>query len=114
MEQSEASNHTRKTQRGPSNHPARYDLAYDAPVTTRRVSKAAPPHEFLANSVTKSQPDASARDHTESRPIPYDAARLINPKTSARDFGSVLKAPRMALVRHKLPGLRMPRIVMQL
>ncbi|CAD77254.1 hypothetical protein RB11843 [Rhodopirellula baltica SH 1] len=40
MKQSEASNHTRKTQRGPSNHPARYNLAYDAPVTTRRVSKA--------------------------------------------------------------------------
>ncbi|WP_461507067.1 hypothetical protein [Rhodopirellula baltica] len=29
--------------RGPSNHPARYNLAYDEPVTTRRVSKAAPP-----------------------------------------------------------------------
>ena len=32
----------RKIQRGPSNHPARYNLAYDAPVTTRRVSKANP------------------------------------------------------------------------
>ncbi|EGF29370.1 protein containing DUF1589 [Rhodopirellula baltica WH47] len=38
MEQSEASSHIRKTQRGPSNHPARYNLAYDAPVTTHRVS----------------------------------------------------------------------------
>ncbi|WP_455430950.1 DUF1589 domain-containing protein, partial [Rhodopirellula baltica] len=41
LEQSEASNHTRKTRRSPSNHPARYNLAYDAPVTTRRVSKTA-------------------------------------------------------------------------
>ncbi|WP_461509217.1 DUF1589 domain-containing protein [Rhodopirellula baltica] len=43
LDQSEASNHTRQTQRGPSSHPARYNLAYDAPVTTRRVSMAAPP-----------------------------------------------------------------------
>ncbi|WP_461509216.1 DUF1589 domain-containing protein [Rhodopirellula baltica] len=42
LEQSEASYHTRKTPCRPSNHPARYNLAYDAPATTRRVSKAAP------------------------------------------------------------------------
>ncbi|WP_231845951.1 DUF1589 domain-containing protein [Rhodopirellula baltica] len=39
MEQSEASSRSRKPQRRPSSHPARYNLAYDAPVTTRHVSK---------------------------------------------------------------------------
>ncbi|MFG0264929.1 MAG: DUF1589 domain-containing protein [Rhodopirellula sp. JB055] len=42
MEQIEPSNHTRKTQPGPSNHPARYNLAYDDHHSTRRVSKATP------------------------------------------------------------------------
>ncbi|EKK03101.1 protein containing DUF1589 [Rhodopirellula baltica SH28] len=39
LEQSEASSPPRKNQHGPSNHPARYNLAYDAPVTPAALAR---------------------------------------------------------------------------
>lgn len=58
------------------------------------------------------------------RPLPGDRrpmwadgevqrGRLIRSITSARLLGSSRKEPRTAEVRHRLPGLRMPRMVMQ-
>jgi len=42
-----------------------------------------------------------------------DYLRLMRLMTSARVEGLVLKSPRTALVTVRLPGLRMPRMVMQ-